>query len=281
MLKLLGEINQKLTQTINSHSESIAKIEAHEEEPSPIYWPPQQQYQEEPFLLLDSKMLNLMREIEKTSQIMKSQQEQYTPQFFAEIDAKIEAHVEQIINYLNREEEELQSQLVTNLDGHYMVDESPSYHEQDNTTLKNGEVVKTHMKNRKEEQIEAPKALHRAKGEEVSIEAPSSSTLILETPYEPRTLIPSNLKISFLETDNTLLVIIAYDLTRGEEGTLLGLFEKQKETIKVEKFLEYSPHFTPVHNSLSDEKLFENTQKDLPRYVDIQNYLSVGKIYSL
>jgi hypothetical protein len=40
MLKLLGEINQKLTQTINSHSEFIAKIEAHKEEPSPIYWSP-------------------------------------------------------------------------------------------------------------------------------------------------------------------------------------------------------------------------------------------------
>jgi hypothetical protein len=45
ILKLMGEINQKLTQTKNSHSESIAKIEAHEEEPSPIYWPPQQQSQ--------------------------------------------------------------------------------------------------------------------------------------------------------------------------------------------------------------------------------------------
>jgi hypothetical protein len=52
-------------------------------------------------------MLNLMREIEETNQIMKSQQEQYTPQFFDEIDTKIEAHVEQIINYLNREEENL------------------------------------------------------------------------------------------------------------------------------------------------------------------------------
>jgi hypothetical protein len=48
----MGEINQKLTQTmtslsqtLNSHSESIAKIEAHEEERSPIYWPPQQQSQ--------------------------------------------------------------------------------------------------------------------------------------------------------------------------------------------------------------------------------------------
>jgi hypothetical protein len=90
MLKLLGEINQKLTQTIHSRSESIAKIEAHEDEVSPIYWPPQQQYQ----------------------------QEQYTPQFFAEIDAKIEAHVEQIINHLNREEEELQRKSVANPNGH-------------------------------------------------------------------------------------------------------------------------------------------------------------------
>jgi hypothetical protein len=49
---------------------------------------------------------------------MKSQQEQYTPQFFTEIEAKIEARVEQIINHLNREEEEHQSQSMANLDGH-------------------------------------------------------------------------------------------------------------------------------------------------------------------
>jgi hypothetical protein len=81
---------------------------------------------------------------------MKSQQEQYNPQFFVEIEAKMEAHVEQIINHPNREEEKLQSQLVTNLDGHYMVDESTSYHEQPITTMKNGEVVETHVENRKE-----------------------------------------------------------------------------------------------------------------------------------
>jgi hypothetical protein len=73
---------------------------------------------------------------------------------------------------------------VANLDGHYMVDES-TYREQAITTLKNGEVAETHVENRKEEQIETPQALHRAKGEEVSTEAPSSSTLILKTPYEP------------------------------------------------------------------------------------------------
>jgi hypothetical protein len=162
-----------------------------------------------------------------------------------------------------------------------MVDESTSYHEQAITTTKNGEVVETHMENRKEDQIEAPQALHRAKGEEVSTEAPSSSTLILKTPYEPRPPIPGNIKFSILEIDNTFSVIIAYDLTRGEECSLLGLLEEQKETIEVENFLKYSLHFTPVHNSLPDEKLFENTQRDLPRYADIRNYLPLDKIYPL
>jgi hypothetical protein len=77
-----------------------------------------------------------------------------------------------------------------------MVDES-TYYEQAITTLKNGKVVETHVENRKDEQIEASKALHWAKGEEVSIEAHSSSTLILDTPYEPKALIPSNLNFYF------------------------------------------------------------------------------------
>jgi hypothetical protein len=116
MFKLLREIHQTVTsqnQMVNSHSESISKIKAHEEEPSPIYW----------------------------------------PQFFTKIGAKIEAHVEQIINHLNREEEELQRQSVANPNGHYVVDESTSYYEQAITTMKNGEVVETHVENRMEEQI--------------------------------------------------------------------------------------------------------------------------------
>jgi len=40
-------IKNSLSQTLNSPFESIAKIEAHEEESSPIYWPPQQQSQQE------------------------------------------------------------------------------------------------------------------------------------------------------------------------------------------------------------------------------------------
>jgi len=207
------------SQTLNSHSESIAKIEAHEKEPSPIYRPPQQQ----------------------------SQHEQYTPQFFVEMEAQMDAHFEQIMSHLNREKEELQRQSVANLDGHYVVDEITSYHEQAITTMKNGEVVETHVEERKEEQIEAP---------------PLSSTLILKTPYEPR-------------------ASIACDLPRGQESSLLGILEEQKETIKVENFLVYSPHSIPVHDSLPDEKLFENTQKNLPRCADIWNYLSVGKLYSL
>ena len=46
--------------------------------------------------------------------------------------------------------------------------------------------------------------------------------------------------------------------------------------------LPYEPQTPiPVHDSLPDEKLFENTQRDLTQYVEIQNYLSIGKIYSL
>jgi hypothetical protein len=100
------------------------------------------------------------------------------------------------------EEEELQRQLEANIDGNYVVDENNSYHEQTITTIKNGEVFKTHVEEMKEEQIEAPQALHRAKGREVSIEAPSS-TLTLETPYEPR-------------------ASIACDLPRGQESSDIG-----------------------------------------------------------
>jgi hypothetical protein len=115
------------------------------------------------------KFMSKMDQIrDSKTQIMKSHQEKYTPQFFAEMEGSMDAHFEQIINHLNREEEELQRQSVANFDGHYMVDESTSYHEQAITTMKNGEVVETHVEERKNEQIEASQALHRAKGEEMS-----------------------------------------------------------------------------------------------------------------
>jgi hypothetical protein len=174
--------------------------------------------------------------------------------------AKLEVQMEQMAKQI--EEEELQRQSEANLDGHYVVDESTFYNERAITTMKDREVVETHGEERKEEQIEAPQALHRAKGEEVSTEAHISSTLILDTPYEPR-------------------APIACDLPRGQESSLLGILEEQKETIKVENFLVYSPHSILVHDSFPDEKLFENTQRDLPRYAGIRNYLSVGKLYSL
>ena len=61
-----------------------------------------------------------------------------------------------------------------------MVDESTSYHEQAITTLKSEEVVENQLEERKEEQIEVPRDLHREEGKEVSIEASSTSTHILE-----------------------------------------------------------------------------------------------------
>ena len=103
----------------------------------------------------------------------------------------------------------------------------------------------------------------------MSTAASSPSILIPKMPYEPQAPIPDNLKTSVLDIDDTLPIISSYDLPRGQESRLLGLLEKQKETIEVKKFLEYSPHFTPIHDSLPDKKLFENTQWDLPRYAKI------------
>jgi hypothetical protein len=97
----------------------------------------------------------------------------------------------------------------------------------------------------------------------------SPSILIPEAPYELQALIPGNLKISFLDIGDTFPVISFYDLPICQESRPLGLLEEQKETVEVEKFPEYSPHFTPVHDSLPDEKLFENTQRDLPQYTKI------------
>jgi hypothetical protein len=276
MLKMMGEINgrlasgvtrlvdginaleDKMTQTINSQSEPIVKEETYEEEPSPIYWLPEQ-YQAEP---LPQKNFNV-----------------------AESITKIEAHLEKGINHPNREDGELKGQPVANPDDHYMVDERTSCQKQAITTLRSGEVVKNHgeerKEERKEEQIEAPLDLYWEKGKEVSTATSSPSSPIPETPCEPRAPILGNLKISFLDMDNILPVIHSYDLPRGQENRLLGLLEQLKETTEVEKFPEYSPHFTPVHDSLPDEKLFENTQRDLPQYTKIQNYLSIGKIHSL
>jgi hypothetical protein len=195
---MMGEIRDKLnvtvdkmTQTIKSCFESIVKIETYEEEPSPIYWLPQQ-YQAKP---LPQKNFNVEESI-----------------------TKIEAHLEKSINHPNREDGELQGQPVANPNEHYMVDES-TYPEQAITTLRSEEMFKNHVEERKEEkneeQIEASQDLLREKCKEVSAEASSPSILIPEAPYELRAHIPGNLKISFLDIDDTLPVISSYDLPRG------------------------------------------------------------------
>jgi hypothetical protein len=139
----------------------------------------------------------------------------------------MEAHCEQIINHIKRERE-LQSQLAANPSRYYVEDWSSSYHEQAITTLRSEEVVENHKEEGKEEQIEVTNDLHREKGKEVSIEASSTSTSIPELP-------------------------------RGHENSQLLLLDEQTEVIKVEKLSKYSPHSILVHESLPDEKLFENS----------------------
>jgi X-X-X-Leu-X-X-Gly heptad repeat protein len=176
MLKMMGEINgrlasgvtklvdginglaDKMTQTINSQAEPIVKIETYKEEPSPIYWLPQQ-YQAEP---PPQKNFNVEESI-----------------------AKIEAHLEKSIKHHNREDGELQGQPMASPDEHYMVDES-TYPEQAITTLRSEEVVEKHVEERKEEkkeeQIKVPQDLLWEKCKEVSAEASSPSILIPEVP---------------------------------------------------------------------------------------------------
>jgi hypothetical protein len=139
---------------------------------------------------------------------------------------------------------------VANPSGYYVEDWSSSYHEQAITTLRSEEVVENHKEEGKEEQIEVTYDLHQEKGKEVSIEVSSASTPIPELP-------------------------------RGHENSLLLLLDEQTEVIKVEKLSKYSPHNIPVHDSLPDEKLFKNSQSDVPRSVNIRNYLSIGRIHSL
>jgi hypothetical protein len=49
------------------------------------------------------------------------------------------------------------------------------------------------------------------------------------------------------------------ELPRGDENSLLLLLDEQTEAIKVEKLSKHSPHNIPVHDSLSDKKLFKNS----------------------
>jgi hypothetical protein len=110
--------------------------------------------------------------------------------------------------------------------------------------LRSEEVVENHKEEGNEEQIEV------TNGKEVSTEASSTSTSIPELP-------------------------------RGHESSLLLLLDEQTVVIKAKKLSKYSPRSILVHDSLPDEKLFENSQSDLPRFVNIRNYLSIGRIHSL
>jgi hypothetical protein len=139
---------------------------------------------------------------------------------------------------------------VGNPSGYYVEDWSSSYHEQAITPFRSEEVVENHEEEGKEEQIEVTQDPHWEKGNEVSIEASSASTPIPELP-------------------------------KGHENSLLLLLDEQNEVIKVEKLSKYSPHSIPIHDSLSDEKLFENSHSNSPQSMNIRNYLSIGRIHSL
>jgi hypothetical protein len=110
------------------------------------------------------------------------------------------------------QEEECQSQLVVNPNGHYMEDEGAYYHEQV-VTLRSKEVIENQVDERKEEQTEVPQEPHKEKEE--STKTSSTLALILET-------------------------------LRGQKRSLLELPSEQTEDIKKEKLPEDSPYIITV-----------------------------------
>jgi hypothetical protein len=105
-------------------------------------------------------------------------------------------------------------------------------------------VVENQMDERKEEQTEDLEEPHQEKEE--STKTFSTLALIPKTP-------------------------------RGQERSLLELPIEQIEDIKIEKLLESSSYFIPVH----DEKLFKKTQSSPPLYSDNWNPPTMGRHHSL
>jgi hypothetical protein len=167
------------------------------------------------------------------------------------------------------QEEECQSQFVANYKGQYMEDEYTYYLEQTTTTPKNEETVEENFCEQSlkdplgecfdkfceqavvenqvdewEEQTEDLEELHQKKEE--STKTFSTLALILETP-------------------------------RGQERSLLELPNEQIADIKIEKLLESSSYFIPVH----DEKLFQKTQSGPPLHTDNWNPPAMRRHHSL
>jgi hypothetical protein len=236
-------------QQINFQQENNYQAPPQAVEPNPK---PKKNDLEDPLLKFLTEQQQINAQISQAVQRLETQVGQLAKEFSERKmgEFPMEAGCEQIINHLKRErEEELQSQLVGNPSGYYMEDWSSSYHEQAITTLSE-EVVENHEEEGKEEQIEVTHDLHQEKCKKVSLEASSTSTPIPELP-------------------------------RDHEGSLLGLLDEQTGVIKVENLSKHSPRSILVHDSLLDEKLFENSQSDVLRSVNIRNYLSVGRIHSL
>jgi hypothetical protein len=68
---------------------------------------------------------------------------------------------------------------------------------------------------------------------------------------------PHQEKQKSTKTSSTLALIP--ETQRGQEKSLLELSNEQIEDIKIEKLLEFSSYFIPIHESSLDEKLFEKT----------------------
>jgi hypothetical protein len=168
------------------------------------------------------------------------------------------------------QKEECQSQFVANYNEQYMEEECTYYREQTTTTPRNEETVE---ENFCEPSIEDPlgecfdQFCEQAVVENQMDERKEEQTEDLEEPHQE--------KEESTKTFSTLALIP--ETPRGQERSLLELPIEQIEDIKIEKLLESSSYFIPVH----DEKLLKKTQSSPPLYSDNWNPPAMGRHHSL
>jgi hypothetical protein len=189
---------------------------------------------------------------------------QNTQQFFEEMRALRNKQADIL------KEEECQGQLVANPNEYYMEDEYTYYHEQKTTTPGNEENVeenfcKPSLEDPLEERFD--QVCERAVIENQVDERKEEQTEDLEEPHLEKE-----------ESTNTFSTLALISETpKGQERSLLELPSEQIEDIKIEKLLESSSYFIPVH----DEKLFEKTQNGPPLYTDNRNPPAMGRHHFL
>jgi hypothetical protein len=143
-----------------------------------------------------------------------------------------------------------------------MVEGSTSHLEQVQaiTTLRSGRVV-DNLVEEKNEQLKAPQIMHQERGKQVSIEASTPSTLILEIPYVPKAPFPEHLKAP------------SHFGKQGEKiQDMMETFKRVKVNIPLLDAIKQVPAYAKFLKDLCTQK--RNNQKHIPKKVILTKQVS-------